>query len=248
MAGNRLLYVQRLSLAIGTLLVAVWAAAWLHKTLGRQNDLEAFEEARRAAAQSEMAASLHADQANEPIEIAVAEVPEPEPEPIPVPLPEVVPPDTTLWASGRIAEYEHSLVVDQRVPQALLRIPAIELTVPLLDGIDEITLNRGVGRIPGMARQVRDGGNYGIAGHRDGYFRGLKDIGVGDTIEVVTLTDTFSYRVDDISIIPKNDLSVLQPTEEQVLTLVTCYPFYFVGHAPERYIVKAVLDEKDSRT
>ncbi|MGI9265575.1 MAG: class D sortase, partial [Gammaproteobacteria bacterium] len=139
-------------------------------------------------------------------------------------------------------------VVDKRVPQALLKIPAIELTVPLLDGIDEVTLNRGVGRIPGMARYLDDGGNYGIAGHRDGYFRGLKDIGVGDTIEVVTLTDTFSYRVDDISIIPKNDLSVLQPTEEQVLTLVTCYPFYFVGHAPERYIVKAVLDEKNTRT
>jgi sortase A len=165
-----------------------------------------------------------------------------------VPLPETGPPDTTLWAAGRVTDYETSVVVDKRVPQALLRIPAIDLAVPLLEGIDEITLNRGVGRIPGMARKIADGGNFGIAGHRDGYFRGLKDIGVGDTIEVLTLTDTFSYRVDDISIIGKNDLSVLQPTDNQVLTLVTCYPFYFVGHAPKRYIVKAVLEQQDTRT
>jgi len=246
MAGNRLLMMQRLSLGIGVFLVAVWAAAWLHKSLGRQNDLKAFEEARRTAVAPDIVVLSPLEQADLDVEVAVVEVHEPQP--VPVPLPETGPPDTTLWAAGRVSDYETSLVVDKRVPQALLRIPAIDLAVPLLEGIDEITLNRGVGRIPGMARKIADGGNFGIAGHRDGYFRGLKDIGVGDTIEVLTLTDTFSYRVDDISIIGKNDLSVLQPTDNQILTLVTCYPFYFVGHAPKRYIVKAVLNERDTRT
>jgi LPXTG-site transpeptidase (sortase) family protein len=246
MAGNRLVLMQRLSLGIGVLLIAVWAGAWLHKTLGRQNDLEAFEAARRAASTPAIVVLSPREQAELEVEVAAVEIPEPEP--VLVPLPETGPPDTTLWAAGRVTDYETSVVVDKRVPQALLRIPAIDLAVPLLEGIDEITLNRGVGRIPGMARKIADGGNFGIAGHRDGYFRGLKDIGVGDTIEVLTLTDTFSYRVDDISIIGKNDLSVLQPTDNQVLTLVTCYPFYFVGHAPKRYIVKAVLEQQDTRT
>ncbi len=246
MAGNRLVLMQRLSLGIGVLLIAVWAGAWLHKTLGRQNDLEAFEAARRAASAPAIVVLSPREQAELEVEVAAVEIPEPEP--VLVPLPETGPPDTTLWAAGRVTDYETSVVVDKRVPQALLRIPAIDLAVPLLEGIDEITLNRGVGRIPGMARKIADGGNFGIAGHRDGYFRGLKDIGVGDTIEVLTLTDTFSYRVDDISIIGKNDLSVLQPTDNQVLTLVTCYPFYFVGHAPKRYIVKAVLEQQDTRT
>ena len=246
MAGNRLLLIQRLSLGIGVFLVAIWAAAWLHKTLGRQNDLEAFEEARRAASAPNIVVLSPSEQAELEVEVAVAEIPEPQP--VPVPLPETGPPDTSLWAAGRVTDYAASLEADKRVPQALLRIPTLDLAVPLLDGIDEITLNRGVGRIPGMARKIADGGNFGIAGHRDGYFRSLKDIGVGDTIEILTLTDTFSYRVDDISIIAKNDLSVLQPSDDQILTLVTCYPFYFVGHAPKRYIVRAVLDEQDSRT
>jgi sortase A len=246
MAGNRILLMQRLSLAIGVLLVAVWAAAWLHKTLGRQNDIEAFEDARRAAIAADIVVLSRLEKADPEVDVVVEATPEPQP--VPVPLPATGPPDTTLWAAGRVNDYEMSLVVDKRVPQALLRIPAIDLAVPLLDGIDEITLNRGVGRIPGMARKIADGGNFGIAGHRDGYFRGLKDIGVGDTIEVLTLTDTFSYRVDDISVIGKNDLSVLQPSDNQILTLVTCYPFYFVGHAPKRYIVRAVLDQQDTRT
>lgn len=254
MAADKLLIVQRVSIALGTILVAVWAAAWLHKTLGRQNDLAAFEEAREAIAQSQDTAAEFDDlQENKESEeddqgIVVASAVVEEPEPVPVPLPTTGEPDTSQWAPGRIEEYEHSLQVDKRVPQALLRIPDIDLTVPLLDGIDEVTLNRGVGRIPGMARRIEDGRNFGIAGHRDGYFRGLKDVGEGDLIEILTLTDTFKYRIDNISIIEKDDLSVLQPTEDHVITLVTCYPFYFVGHAPQRYIVRAVLDERQPRS
>ena len=82
-------------------------------------------------------------------------------------------------------------------------------------------------------------GNLGISGHRDGFFRVLKDIQVGDDIEIQTTLGVESYAVTSITIIPKSDVSILEPTTEKTLTIVTCYPFYFVGHAPKRYIVKA---------
>jgi sortase A len=78
-----------------------------------------------------------------------------------------------------------------------------------------------------------------IAGHRDGFFRGLKDIVVGDQIEVVTLQGPATYTIDRITIVDRTDLSVLQPRSRPSLTLITCYPFYFIGSAPQRYIVQA---------
>ncbi len=149
--------------------------------------------------------------------------------------------DTSLWSEARIKGYEESLAADLRAPSALLHIPAIDLTVPVLEGVDEVSLNRGVGRIPGTAR-VGGAGNLGIAGHRDGYFRRLKDIGPGSRLELETLAGRQSYTVSDIWIVKPSDVHVLKPTEENSITLVTCYPFYFVGHAPERYIVRATLD------
>jgi sortase A len=80
-------------------------------------------------------------------------------------------------------------------------------------------------------------GNLGIAGHRDGFFRGLKDIQTGDTISLVTTAATETYVVDNIKIVDPTDVSVLQPESVSSLTLVTCYPFYFIGSAPKRYIV-----------
>lgn len=149
--------------------------------------------------------------------------------------------DSALWAVQRVKAYEATLS-GQVEPLALLRIPALNLEVPVLRGTDEFTLNRGVGIIrntslPGQA------GNIGIAGHRDGFFRGLKDIKKGDTISLVTLTGTSVYTVDRIRITDPNDVSVLSPHEKSSLTLVTCYPFYFVGPAPKRYIVEASLKE-----
>ena len=85
----------------------------------------------------------------------------------------------------------------------------------------------------------------GIAGHRDGFFRGLKDVSNGDKIELITKKGTESYIIDQIIIVKRADVSVLAPRERSSLTLVTCYPFYFIGSAPERYIVQASLADTD---
>ncbi len=85
----------------------------------------------------------------------------------------------------------------------------------------------------------------GIAGHRDGFFRGLKDLTIGDRIELATLNGTNTYAVTKIEIVVPDDVSVLQPKGYPAVTLVTCYPFYYTGHAPKRYIVQASLAEPD---
>ena len=124
-------------------------------------------------------------------------------------------------------------------PLAVLRIPKIGLEVAVLPGTDDATLDRAVGHIDGTALPSTDG-NSAIAGHRDGFFRGLKDIGEGDAIEIETVQTKEVYRVERLWIVPPEDVSVLDPTPTRALTLVTCYPFYFVGSAPKRYIVRAV--------
>jgi len=146
--------------------------------------------------------------------------------------------DFTLWSDKRIQEYMESLAAKEDTPPAVLSIPKLNLEVPVYDGTDDLTLNRGVGRIIGTARLGR-GGNTGIAGHRDGFFRGLKDIARGDRIDLVLPSQTSHYVVENIQITNPDDVSVLQPTPKPALTLVTCYPFYFVGSAPQRYIVTA---------
>jgi sortase A len=147
--------------------------------------------------------------------------------------------DTSLWSPERIRAYEESLRKDFGAPLAILSIPKTGLEVPVLAGTDDLTLNRGVGLIDGTPRPGEIG-NAGVAGHRDGFFRCLKDVGVGDTIEVRSLSARHSYIVESIRIVQPEDVSVLDPTPSPVLTLVTCYPFYFIGSAPQRYIVRAV--------
>ena len=146
--------------------------------------------------------------------------------------------DFSLWSDKRIQEYMASLTAKDGSPSAVLNIPKLNLEVPVYDGTDDLTLNRGVGRIIGTAR-LGSVGNTGIAGHRDGFFRGLKDITVGDRIDVVLPSQTSHYVVENIQITSPDDVSVLRPTPKASLTLVTCYPFYFLGSAPQRYIVSA---------
>jgi len=141
-------------------------------------------------------------------------------------------------AEDRIEEYEASLKHEFDPPLAVLRIPSIDLEVAVLAGTSELVLNRGVGHITGTPLPG-DGGNVGIAGHRDGYFRGLKDIAEGDEIEMITLTGLERYAITDLFIVEPPDVWVLEPTEVPSITLVTCYPFYFVGSAPQRFIVRA---------
>ena len=91
-----------------------------------------------------------------------------------------------------------------------------------------------------------DDGNMGVAGHRDGYFRVLKEIKFGDEMIVNSGTALRRYRVEELMIVEPSAVEVLDDTEDTSMTLVTCYPFYFVGHAPQRFIVRAVLQEETS--
>lgn len=154
-------------------------------------------------------------------------------------------PDFTLWSAQRIRDYKESLAHNASLPLAVLRIPKLKLEVPVFDGTDELTLNRGAGRIVGTSKPGEPG-NTGIAGHRDGFFRGLKDVVPGDVLDLVIPGRTERYVVSDIQVTTPDDVSVLRPTATPTLTLVTCYPFYFVGSAPQRYIVRASIRSTDT--
>lgn len=148
-------------------------------------------------------------------------------------------PDYSLWNGARIEDYEHAIEVEAAPPLGILSIESVNIQVPIYNGTDEFNLDRGAGRIKGMARTGEEG-NLGISGHRDGFFRGLKDLQIGDNIVVQTTHGVDKYTISDITIVPKEDESVLLETTDKRLTLVTCYPFYFVGNAPKRYIVTAM--------
>jgi sortase A len=148
--------------------------------------------------------------------------------------------DFSLWAGKRITAYKQALATHMRAPLAVLSIPRLRLDVPVFEGTDDLTLNRGAGRIVGTA-QPGERGNIAIAAHRDGFFRGLKDVRPGDRIELVQLRRKFVYTVDNISVVNPGDVTVLHARPQASLTLVTCYPFYFIGDAPQRYIVQASL-------
>src|SRR5580704_272211 len=149
-------------------------------------------------------------------------------------------PSFFAWSKQRIKQYEDSLAVHLEPPLAVLRIPRINIEAPVLEGTDDLTLNRGLGRIAGTAH-FGETGNIGIAGHRDGFFRELKDIQLGDRIEMETPRGTSTYTVDHLQIVKPTDVQVLQSAGTATLTLVTCYPFHFVGTAPRRFIVRAKL-------
>jgi sortase A len=147
-------------------------------------------------------------------------------------------PDFSDWSEKRITEYRDSLAASSDLPLAVLSIDALKIKVPVYDGANDLNLNRGVARIKGTAR-IGENSNLGIAGHRDGFFRGLQNISVGDRVSLDTLSGQTQYRVTRIQIVYPDDVFVLDPTNSRTLTLVTCYPFYFVGSAPKRYIVTA---------
>ncbi|MCW8872140.1 MAG: class D sortase [Xanthomonadales bacterium] len=153
----------------------------------------------------------------------------------------VAAPDVGLWTEKRIREYEESLRVEADPPLAVMTIAKLGIQVPVYDGTDDFNLNRGVGRIEGTA-MVSGEGNLGVAGHRDSFFRGLKDIAIGDAIDLLTMNGKEFYTVSSIEIVDPGDVWVLAPSETKTITLVTCYPFYYVGHAPKRYIVKATAE------
>ncbi len=119
-----------------------------------------------------------------------------------------------------------------------IEIPRLNLSTIVLQGDSDQVLRKGVGHIPSTSLPGGSG-NVAIAGHRDTFFRALKDIRREDNITLTTTTGTYHYRVDSVQIVRPNNIQVLAPSDRASLTLVTCYPFYFVGSAPKRYVVHA---------
>jgi sortase A len=206
--------VERILFGAGLLLVGISCGAWVHGTLAAQSAIQRFQKVQVRA--SVVSAAAMTDP------ISGSRV------------------DFALWSEKRTREYKDSLAQKMDLPLAVLRIPKISLEVPVFNDTDDLILNRGVGRILGTAR-VGETGNLGIAGHRDGFFRGLKDLEAGDEIDLLRPSHTDKYVVENIQVVSPNDVSVLNPTQTPYLTLVTCFPFYYIGSAPQRYIVRASM-------
>jgi sortase A len=117
-------------------------------------------------------------------------------------------------------------------------IPRVGVSAIVREGDDTATLQHAVGHIPDTALPGEPG-NAGLAGHRDTFFRGLRNVRAGDRISVTTPAGVIEYVVRGTRIVDPDDVSVLNPTEPQTLTLVTCYPFNYIGSAPRRFIVHA---------
>jgi len=210
-AGLRI--IERFLLTLGLVLLGFYVLARIHGVVALHAALRSFEEEQQAPGVKEAAARL--------------------------PSGDSLHTDYSLWSEQRIKAYKSTLGHPTEKVLAVLKIPKLRIEAPVLDGTDDFSLNAGVGRITGTARPGQPG-NIGIAGHRDGFFRPLKDIAKGDRIELVTRRGTDVYVVDKVYITGPDDVRVLRPAKPG-LTLVTCYPFYFMGSAPQRYIVQASL-------
>ena len=130
---------------------------------------------------------------------------------------------------------------------ARLEVPSVKLATTVLEGTDDGTLSRGSGHIEDTPFPGRTG-NVGIAGHRDTVFRPLRNIHLGDALNLITADRVYHYKISKTLIVGPDDVYVLDPTEHATLTLVTCYPFEFVGHAPRRFIVQADLESDEARS
>jgi len=215
LVAKRFRQAERVLLFVGLALIATWAGFRVYSIVSARTAIERFEA-------REKTPPTDSDEGAQPLRSNL-------------------PVDFHLWSPKRVTAYQESLSQKLDSPIAILRIPKIELEVPVFNGTDDLTLDRGVGRISGTA-QIGVPGNLGIAGHRDGFFRGLQSIGTGDRIELVRPGHTDDYGVSEIRIVTPDDVSVLNRTTTPTLTLVTCFPFYVVGHAPKRYIVTAVME------
>jgi sortase A len=211
---------EKALLAIGFTLLAIWGAARFHRTVGSRAAITRFH------AENTSSLAPNSSVAFDPVSSTRV--------------------DFRLWSNKRIEAYEDSLAKKTDVPLAILRVPKIDLEVPVFNDTDDLTLNRGVGRILGTA-QIGRPGNLGIAGHRDGFFRGLKDVELGDSIELEYPGGDDRYVVSQIQIVLPTDAYVLNAMPMPTLTLVTCFPFYYVGSAPKRYIVTASIENSSKR-
>jgi sortase A len=121
-----------------------------------------------------------------------------------------------------------------------IEIPRLNLRAMIAEGVDSRTLRRAVGHLPGTALPGQDG-NVVLAGHRDTFFRLLKDVRADDIVRITTPAGRFEYVVEATAVVEPSRTDVLDATAEPSVTLVTCYPFYLVGDAPDRFVVRARL-------
>ena len=210
MIGSKWRRSEKLLLIVGIALLSFYGLARMQSAVSSRLAISAFEQSRVLAGSKDVAPDPATDK----------------------------PVDFTLWSEKRVRAYRDSLISKKDRPVGVLRVSSLQIEVPVFNGTDDLTLNRGVGRIIGTAL-VGTPGNTAIAGHRDGFFRALKDISVGARLELVTPDRTIHYVVEKTEIVVPDDVSVLADNGTPALTLVTCFPFYFVGDAPQRFIVHA---------
>lgn len=122
---------------------------------------------------------------------------------------------------------------------AWLEIPRLGIHTAVLEGDDDVSLTYGAGHIPGTPLPWAEQGNVGIAAHRDRFFRALRNVKPNDRIHLQTLRGDHDYVVESTRIVKPSNVSVLDASAQPELTLVTCYPFYYVGSAPLRFIVRS---------
>lgn len=149
--------------------------------------------------------------------------------------------DQSDWSEGRRQKFAERLEADlggDPEPLGRLELPTGGVSVAVLEGTSDEVLDRAAGRIEGTARPGETG-NMGIAGHRDGHFRGLRDVEVGDPLYFASIDGIAEYRIVHLAVVEPHEVEVLDPTPGASITLVTCYPFVFLGNAPQRFIVRA---------
>jgi len=208
---------ERFFMAAAVVLLAFFVAATIYRHVSSRRALRAFDEAKASVARHDFQ--------------------------VPVESAEDQKVDFSLWSKMRVEGYRKSLLIKRSSPLAVLHFEKFNMRVPVFEGTDDLTLNRGVGWIRGTARPG-EAGNVGIAGHRDGFFRALKDVATGDAIELATTGGTIIYTVDEVQIVNPENVDVLRQRAVPSLTLATCYPFYFIGDAPKRFIVHAALKKQ----
>jgi sortase A len=153
--------------------------------------------------------------------------------------------DAHRYQAEQARRFEHAIKAEhlasplrEGTPLGRIEIRRLGLTAMVQEGVDEATLRRAVGHIPSTSLPGQRG-NIGLAGHRDSFFSGLRDVRLEDEIILATLLGTYRYRVETTKVVSPEETSVLADAGYDRLTLVTCYPFNFVGSAPKRFIVSA---------
>jgi len=204
--------IERALIVIGILCLGVWAWAWIDARIYQYRENQLLEEAEAARAHPQTTKASETDALG------------------------------AFREDGSPAREERARS-EPMEPGSLVgrvEIPRIGVSAIVLEGVDKKTLRRGVGHIP-ETPLPEEGGNVALAAHRDSFFRGLKDIRKNDIITLKTLESTYYYRVDWTEIVLPEDTHVLAGSGAPELTLVTCYPFYYVGSAPKRFVVEAQL-------